>query len=292
MKTKKAPEGMEHLYQKPDFTTDNHIEKQPAQPDAAPSTPKTKKHHYPSAVFMYLFIIAAIASFSIGCYVKFHTKNSLEDIKKEQALVEAFNNERLNAEGLPDMLEFMQTLVEEYPSMYGWLTIDDTVIDYPVMQSPDPEYYLDHDYAGEESLEGSVFADPDAMFYPLDNFLVLYGHNMKSGNIFGGLSKYEDETYYASHDTITFSTRYETADYKIIAVIKTHILSESETGFRYYQTFGYSTPEEFAAIRAFVEDGRLYETGETLTYGDYILVLSTCEYTQEDGRLLLVAVKE
>ncbi|MCR5784036.1 MAG: class B sortase [Eubacterium sp.] len=298
MKTKKAPEGLEHLYEKPKYIEETPLSENDAKPQTniALQIPKKakpkKKHHYPSAILMYVFIIAAIASFSIGCYVKLHTQNSLNDIKQDQAMVDAFNEERLNIEGSPDMLDFMEELVEKYPSMYGWLTIDDTKIDYPVMQSPDSEYYLDHDYTGEESLEGAVFADPAATFYPLDNYIVLYGHNMKSGNIFGGLSKYESQSYEQTHSTITFSTRYETNTYKIVSVIKTQIPDEETVSFRYYNMFGYSTPEEFAQIKAFVEDERLYDTGEKITFGDEILVLSTCEYTQENGRLVIVSVKQ
>ena len=297
MKTKKAPAGREHLYESPSFNDDISKTHQPnSAQDTQPIKGRSHKHkkHYPSRILMYIFIIAAIASFSIGCYVKIHASKSMSDIKKEQQIVSTYNNEQTSAEqtDLPDVLPQLSNLVEKYPSMYGWLTIADTVIDYPVMQSPDSEYYLDHDYTGEESLEGAVFADPGSTFYPPDNFLVLYGHNMKSGNIFGGLSKYESKSYLATHDTISFSTRYESNTYKIAAVIKTHVLDSSDEGFRYYQCFGYETPEEFATICNFISDGQLYDTGEDITYGDELLLLSTCEYSQDDGRLVLVAVRQ
>ncbi len=125
---------------------------------------------------------------------------------------------------------------------------------------------------------------------PATNFII-YGHNMKNGHMFGLLNLFEDAAYFKTHKEILFDTIYETGVYEAVAVIKTRILNENEQGFRYYQFFQYENEDEFQECADFVERNRMFATGSSLQYGDKILMLSTCEYSQENGRLLIVARK-
>ncbi len=115
---------------------------------------------------------------------------------------------------------------------------------------------------------------------------------MKNGHIFGRLNQYEDAGYFEAHKEIHFDTIYETGVYEAVAVLKTRILNENEQGFRYYQFFQYENEEEFQQCADFVKNSRLFDTGKSIQYGDKILMLSTCEYSQENGRLVLVARKK
>lgn len=110
---------------------------------------------------------------------------------------------------------------------------------------------------------------------PLDNFIVVNGHNMKNGNIFGELKKFGSAGFISENPCIYFDTAYESNEYQIIAVLKTRILYETEEGFRYYQTFGYRSEEEFQECVDFIETNAIIETDEELAYGDEILMLST-----------------
>lgn len=192
----------------------------------------------------------------------------------------------------PQILEQYREMAEEYPGLYGWLKIPDTQTDLPVMQPfKEKEYYLDHDFTGAESVEGSLFADPENNRWPQDGNTVIYGHNMKNGHMFGELDLYEDADYFQSHREIHFDTIYETGVYEAVAVIKTRILNENEPGFRYYQFFRYNSEEEFQECLDFIKANQLFDTDSKLKYGDRMLMLSTCEYSQENGRLVIVARK-
>lgn len=102
---------------------------------------------------------------------------------------------------------------------------------------------------------------------------------------------YGDADFFQEHREICFDTLYETGVYEAVAVLRTRILNEDEPGFRYYRFFQYGNKKEFQECRDFVEENRLFETDSTLQYGDQILMLSTCEYSQENGRLVVVARK-
>lgn len=192
----------------------------------------------------------------------------------------------------PEKLPQYKKMSKEYPKLYGWLQIPGTQIDFPVMRAEgDRNFYLDHDFSGMESAEGALFVDEKNSIYPPDGNTVVYGHNMKNGHMFGTLKMYLDEEFFREHRKIHFDTVYETGIYEVVAVLKTRILNENEPGFRYYRFFQYQTKEEFQECQDFVEKNRIFETGTDLQYGDQILMLSTCEYSQENGRLVVVARK-
>ena len=112
---------------------------------------------------------------------------------------------------------------------------------------------------------------------------------MSSGLNFGLLEKYKDKSFYKNHQTIRYDTIYETGTYQIAAVLITRILYQEEEGFRYYRFYNYSTEQEFQECRDFVQENQLYDTGQKLRYGDQLLMLSTCEYSRPNGRLVIVA---
>lgn len=193
----------------------------------------------------------------------------------------------------PKILTQYREMAKEYPGLFGWLQIPDTQIDLPVMQPlKEKDFYLHHDFTGAGSAEGALFADPENNRWPQDGNTVIYGHNMKNGHIFGTLDLYEDADYFQAHREIHFDTIYETGVYEAVAVLKTRILNENEQGFRYYQFFQYDSEEEFQECLDFIKTNQLFDTGSTLEYGDHILMLSTCEYSQENGRLVIVGRKK
>lgn len=192
----------------------------------------------------------------------------------------------------PQILPQYREMAKEYPGLFGWLRIPDTRIDLPVMQPlKEKDFYLDHDFTGAASAEGALFADPENNRWPQDGNTVIYGHNMKNGHVFGTLDLYEDPAYFKAHREILFDTIYETGIYEAVAVVKTRIRNENEQGFRYYQFFQYDNQEQFLQCADFVNENQMFDTGSRLRYGDQILMLSTCEYSQENGRLVIVARK-
>ncbi|AFL99988.1 hypothetical protein Desde_1584 [Desulfitobacterium dehalogenans ATCC 51507] len=191
----------------------------------------------------------------------------------------------------PVMLSKLQELYRRNPDIVGWLKIEDTVIDYPVMQNPqDGEYYLSHDFDKKESKHGLPFLDVHCQIDDGD-ILLIHGHYIKNGMMFADLMKYKEERFYQEHPTFQFSTLYETADYEIVAVILSKVYRKAEKIFKYYQVEKVGTPAEFDSYIQNVKQLALYDTGVTAQYGDKLVVLSTCEYSTENGRLAVIARK-
>ena len=220
-------------------------------------------------------------------------KQSAEAFDKIAALVEAetppADDPQESEAEIP-----VQTAYEKYAAVYernndfaGWISIDGTNIDYPVMQSIDnPNYYLKHNFEKEYSDYGVPYVQENCALGISDN-CVLYGHHMKNGAMFSDLCKYASEDFYREHKTIRFDTLSGFGEYEIIAVFKT--AAYSEQGFKYYHFTRAESAEDFDAYIAQCKALSLYDTGVTAEYGDKLITLSTCEYSRKNGRMVVVA---
>ena len=205
---------------------------------------------------------------------------------KEEPLVVRGQEEEVE---LPDVLNEYKTLYNKNKRLIGWLKIDDTIIDYPVMQTSNNEYYLDHNFNQEKDNNGSIFMDKDCVAYPRSQNLILYGHHMRSGKMFGDLEKYSSESYYKKHSIIQFDTIYEKGTYQVMYVFRAKVLKENEIAFKYYQFIDANSAEEFDSYMREMKEMSLYDTGVSAQYGEELLTLSTCDHSQTDGRFVVVA---
>lgn len=190
---------------------------------------------------------------------------------------------------LPDILPEYETLYNKNKKLIGWLKIDDTNIDYPVMQTSDNTYYLDHNYNQEYDKNGSIFLDYNCSVYPRSTNMIVYGHHMKSGNMFGNLQKYAKESYGKKHSVITFDTIYEKAQYQVMYVFRSQVYNEDDIVFKYYQFIEANSETEFNSYMQEMSALSLYDTGVTAEFGDSLLTMSTCDSSQTDGRFVVVA---
>ncbi|MCM1123416.1 MAG: class B sortase [Eubacterium sp.] len=188
-----------------------------------------------------------------------------------------------------EVLEEYQTLYNKNKRLIGWLKIADTNIDYPVMQTSNNEYYLDHNYSQEYDKNGSLFLDKDCDVVHRSTNLIIYGHHMKSGKMFGNLNRYSSEDYCKNHSTIQFDTIYEKGTYEVMYVFRSRIYNEDEIVFKYYQFLDAASEKEFNSNMQEMAALSLYDTGVTASYGDELLTLSTCDNSEEDGRFVVVA---
>jgi len=200
-------------------------------------------------------------------------------------------------EGQGDQEDTPKTILPEYQALYdmnphlvGWIKIEDTKINYPVMQTPEEKnFYLYRNFNREKSSRGCIYVREECdVFAPSDN-VTIYGHYMNDGSMFQILHSYQRQKFWESHDTITFDTLYEHHTYRIFAVFKT--TASVGEGFRYHQFIDAYSEEEFNEFIATCKELSFYDTGITPQYGDKIISLSTCEYTQANGRLVVVAVR-
>lgn len=201
----------------------------------------------------------------------------------------------------PVILPEYQELYEQNHDLIGWLSIEGTVIDYPVMQTPwDENFYLTRGFDLQENKNGCLILDTDSVagigtkeqnykngIEPSTN-LIIHGHTMKSGQMFGNLKLYQDEEYGTEHSVICFDSLYEKRKYELIAVFYSQVFYEDEDVFKYYKFFQADTEEEFDDWYSNIKKMSLYDTGVTAQFGDEFITLSCCAYHVEDGRFVVV----
>lgn len=174
--------------------------------------------------------------------------------------------------------------------MAAWLQIPGTGIDYPVMWTPEDEtYYLYRAFDGSENKNGCLLLDTDSCLDPLTTNLIIHGHNMKSGAMFGNLTDYEDPDYYENHKNIILYTRECRRNYEVIAVFRSQVYRKTDQVFKFYKFFQADTREEFDDFYNNIKQLSQYDTGVTAEFGDHFLTLSTCVYHVEQGRFVVVA---
>ncbi len=193
---------------------------------------------------------------------------------------------------VPDVLPEYEDLYKINKRLIGWIKIADTDIDYPVMQTVDNEYYLDHDFGQNYDKNGCIFMDKDCDVIDRSTNLIVYGHHMKSGAMFGHLDKYTDESFYQEHQTFQFDTIYEKGTYQVAYAFPAKVLAEDEIAFKYYQFIDANSEDEFNSNMMAMAEMSLYDTGITPVYGDELVTLSTCDRSQgSEGRFVVVGVR-
>ncbi len=188
-------------------------------------------------------------------------------------------------------------ILPEYAPIYalnnhlvGWIQIEGTEINYPVLQTPaQPNFYINHNFEGKNSKYGAIYAQETCdVFTPSDN-VVLYGHRMNDGSMFADLLKYKDKSFYEEHKYIHFDTLYERQTYEIFAVFQ--IKSVENNTFQYHQFVDFEYESQFNTFMSRVDVLEKYDTGTTAWFGDELLTLSTCEKSYSNGRFVVMAKK-
>ncbi len=177
----------------------------------------------------------------------------------------------------------------ENEDMVGWLTLKDSPIDCPVMWTPEnEEKYLHMDFNGNYSVGGCLLLDTDSALDPLTTNLIIHGHNMGNGTMFGTLSKFESEEYMEKHKFFHLHTKDYDHRYKVMAVFRSKVFYVSDECFKYYKFFEAKDEKEFEDFYKNVKEMSLYDTGVEAKYGDKFLTLSTCSYHTQNGRFVVV----
>lgn len=262
---------------------------------------------------VFVLSVAGLIGYGIYCLWQNastrNTQKELQDIREEADTPPQYEMQ-FDENGLPiaGIAAVLAEILPKYKALYeinhdlaGWLTIDGTVIDYPVMQTMEDEsYYLELDFYGNQNKNGCLILDTDstagtgtkACDYangtaPSTN-LIIHGHTMKSGEMFGNLKLYADAEYGREHNLIRFDSLYEEREYELIAVFYSQVYYESDNVFKYYKFFQADTQEEFDDWYENIKAMSLYETGVTAQFGDEFITLSCCSYHVEDGRFVVV----
>ena len=267
-----------------------------------------KKKLYILAIVL-LLLVFGVSAFMVGSYIvegkeqaeKYDSLAALKDSVKENATTptQETTPEETDPEGTFSAAEIRDEngMLVEYgelyamnPDLVGWIRMDGTEMDYPVMQTPDrPNHYLYKDFESKQSARGSIYIREECdMNEPSDNITV-YGHNMRDGSMFACLNEYVNKEAWDNNPLIFFDTLYEYHVYKIFAVFKT--TATVGQGFKYHNMIDAADQADFDEFIATCKQLSFYDTGITPVYGDKIICLSTSEYTLENGRLVAAAVR-
>lgn len=256
-----------------------------------------------------ILLIAAILCLA-GAIILFLVQ-AKEDKKSEETL----ENYRPNTtENISDIAQDISKLTEEFSKdvsqavldtavsnpyadsflanedMAAWLVIPGTNIDYPVMWTPfDENYYLYRDFNKNENSNGCLLLDTDSSLNPLTTNLIIHGHNMKSGAMFGKLTDYEDKDYYDNHKEIILYTKERQRNYEIIAVFRSQVYKKTDDVFKFYKFFQADSQEEFDDFYNNIKELSIYDTGVNANFGDNFITLSTCVYHVTNGRFVVIA---
>lgn len=207
----------------------------------------------------------------------------------ETALERLEESEPSKEDTLSGVYEKMQ---RDYPDFAGYLSIEGTKIDYPVMYSPEePERYLHKDINGKDCNEGLPFIDARCSVKPQSDNIIIFGHNMRDGSMFGTLDAYKDKKYCEEHPVIYFDTPEGRNEYEVMAAFYDRVYYTDESAFRFYDFIDAEDKEDYDRSVERLIAKSLYETGVKAEYGDKLITLVTCSYQEENGRFALVARK-
>lgn len=243
-------------------------------------------------MFLSVVLLSISIYFLMGMYVQEKKDDDVMDIVKEifeESTADDTEKEDTTEVEKITVNEGLLALHAENPDCIGWITIDGTAIDYPVMYHPqEKEYYLHRDFYGEYSANGSLYLADNCNPNSSDN-LIIYGHHMNSGKMFADLEKYKSKDFYSGHTLIQYSTLQGDEIYKIIAAFTTPVYTGLD--FAYYDFSMAANETEYETYISACRSRSYYSTDVQAVFGEKLLTLSTCEYSQQNGRMVVVAKK-
>ena len=252
-----------------------------------------------------ILIIAIIcfgwSAFSLGKYAwqTWTTQKNLDNLadKVNNDTISIPDTDKESGES-EDPVSESEAMMEKYGELYkenkdfiGWLSVEGTKINYPVMYTPnDPEYYLRKNFDGDYDIGGMLFVDARCTFNPTSTDTIIYGHHMNNGTMFGPLMDFQDNDYLKKHSIVTFDTMYRPGTYKIFASFQSKAYDPDSEEFKYYDFINAETAYDFEEYLNNIKNLSLYYDEENApSFGDEIITLSTCDYYTTDGRFAVLA---
>lgn len=187
-------------------------------------------------------------------------------------------------------LPYLEEYFEKNSEIIGWLKIEGTKLDYPLMYTPeDPEKYLHLNFDEQYSYGGLPFLDANCSVSPESDNLIIYGHNMLDGSMFRTLMKYDQRTYWEKHPVIRLDLFDEEREYEIVAAFYDRVYYTYETCFKFYKFIDAEGQTQFEEAITYYKTQALYDTGVEAQLGDHLITLVTCSYHVDNGRFVVVA---
>ncbi len=241
-------------------------------------------------MILIVLILVFLCSAGYLVYYKWDSYHNAQLSHGVESLYHLGEEGEVDTSNLPDgWLAKFAALYEINPDIRGWLSIDGTQLSYPVVQTTDNDFYHRRNFYKESNNHGVPYIDYLCdVQKPSDN-IIIYGHNMRDGQMFGELINYENLAYYKEHPVISFDSVYEENDYKIVSVFITNVYERDGPVFHYIDFIDAASEAEYNEFINQVKIRSLINTGVDAVYGDKLLTLSTCTYEFSDARLVVVA---
>jgi len=238
-----------------------------------------------------VFLLCAIISGAIIVFYLSSLNASEEETEHLRVLLESYQEEQV----VDDPLAGVKALHAENPDCIGWLKVEGTTIDEPVMYTPDePEKYLRKNWYLRYSISGMFFIDARCSISEDGNSTntIIYGHRMNDDSKFGALKYFKDSDYVTLHSDISFDTIHRTGHYKVFAVIQAEAYYYRTSKFRYYDVIDIDSERKMKKFLSNIKEQSIYyDESVDITQEDELLTLSTCDYFIKNGRLAVIAVR-
>lgn len=237
----------------------------------------------------FISILVTITSLGVFIYAAIGLGDAVIDYYKNRKMLsnlqDIFYEEKEDSgSGRQSIRSGFDALLGMNEDVVGWITVDGTQIDYPILQGEDNDAYLTTNFEGRESRAGSIFLDYRNDILSKDLNTVIYGHRMKDGSMFQHLNKYLDEDFFFQHRTFEYDTLFKSYEAEVFAVYPTL------TDFNYIET-RFDTSEEYRELIDEIKARSKFSTDIDIAEDDQIITLSTCDYMldEDHGRLVVHA---
>ena len=234
-------------------------------------------------LFILLFIVIPLLLSVLKIVKHKNTNKKITNILKETV-----KEDKTDEENIINIVKELKNMNDDF---VGILSIPDTIINYPVMYTKGEDYYLRRSFDKKQSDAGTLFIDKYNNINPIDDNIIIYGHNMRNGTMFHELLNYKKESFYKDHKYIYFDKVDGIQKYEVISAFYSKVYYEDENVFKYYKFYNAANDEELNYYIKNIKELALYDTNISAKLGDKFITLSTCEYSQENGRFVVVAKK-
>ena len=254
-----------------------------------------------------ILLVAVIVFVVSGSVLTYHIYQEYKEEKRYDELREEVSSDKLQFEFkdepqlseeekrqlvVNNRLDSYARLYEENSDIYGWIRIEDTNVNYPVMYTPNnSEFYLRRNFDKEYAFGGTPFVEPRSINDEYLGNVIIYGHNGPGDTMFADVSNYSSSDYWKEHKIIEFDTLNKVQRYEVLAFFSSQVYEVDDQVFKYYHHYTLPDEQSFDYYVRNVKQLAAYETGVSAEFGDELITLSTCNYSREDGRYVLVAKK-
>lgn len=237
-----------------------------------------------------IFVLLIVLAFS--CVMIFKEVSQSEKEKDDfeklgEIIVEEVPKETTSEEEENDIVSKrnLAPLIEQNPDCIGWVYIENTNVDYPVMYTPqEPQKYLRKNFECEYAMSGVPFLEGTRSL--TDDNIVIYGHNMKNGTMFSDITNYVNKDFYDDHKVIEFETIAGLKLYDVFAIV---CLEETDVWYYFDSAIN---EEHFDEMITDIKERALYDTGIAPEYGKQLLTLSTCYGKNDEKRLIIIGTEQ